>query len=283
MNSLSIFPPLLACLAAFVGCNRNHGGTPKEAPMIIFRGADGRTLTMEGLLRATGTFRYEIVGGTDVPAEADLLHKQARQAGEAGDHKKALALLKRASNLAPQWPYPPYDMAYTYLLMNDFARARQYYRKTVELAPRGFFTAITALDTLEREQKGDFPTGTYLAYLSLEWMNDRVEKAAVVRNLAKRVPRFAPAWEELAKISDGDAERLAAIEKGLAAEPDAETKGMLQINKALVLDKQGDHEGAVRLLGELALDAKSTYSTEHLAKVTLAVVAKKHAEKHDDE
>jgi hypothetical protein len=37
-------------------------------------------------------------------------------------------------------------------------------------------------NNLEREQKGDFPSGTYLAYLSLESMNDRAEKAAVVRN-----------------------------------------------------------------------------------------------------
>ena len=243
--------------------------------MVIFRAADGRTLTMEELRGVTGTFRYEIVGGTNVPAEAELLHKQAQQAGGAGDLKKALALLERASNLAPQWPYPLYDMAYTYLLMDDDNKARQYYRRTVELAPRGFFTAITALDTLEREQKGEFPTGTYLEYLSLEWMDDRGKRAEAVRRLAKRVPHFAPAWKELAKISDGDAERLAAIEKGLAAEPDAETKGMLQIDKALVLSTQGDHEGAVRLLGELALDSKSTYSTEQLAKVTLAMVAKK--------
>src|ERR1700693_2774275 len=109
MNSVPIFPTLLACLAAFVGCSRNHGGTPKEAPMVIFRGADGRTLSREELLRATGTFRYEIVGGTDVPAEADLLHKQARQVGEAGDHKKALALLERASNLATQLQYSLYE------------------------------------------------------------------------------------------------------------------------------------------------------------------------------
>jgi len=275
MNTVPIFPPMLACLAALVGCNHTQGGTPKEAPMVIFRGADGRTLTMEELRGVTGTFRYEIVGGANVPAEAQLLHKQAQHAGGAGDLKEALALLERASKLAPQWPYPLYDMAYTYLLMNDFEKARQYYRKTVELAPRGFFTAITALDTLEREQKGDFPTGTYLAYLSLEWMDDHGKRAEAVRYLAKRAPRFAPAWKELAKISDGDTERLAAIEKGLAAEPDAETKGMLQIDKALVLSRQGDHEGAVRLLGELALDSKSTYSTEHLAKVTLAMVAKK--------
>ena len=75
--------------------------------------------------------------------------------------------------------------------------------------------------------------------------------------------------------TDADAEKLAAIEKGLAAKPDGETKGILLINKALINYRLGDHEGAVRLLGELALDPASTYATEHLAKVTLARIAEK--------
>lgn len=266
---------LVLALFAVAGCNRNQSTTPKETPVVVFRAADGRTITMNELQGMTGTFRYEIIGSTNVPAEAESLHKQARQAGGAGDYKKALADLERASKLAPQWPYPVYDMAYTYLLMKDLDNARTYYQKTVELAPRGFFTAITALDSLRREQKGDLPSGTYLTYLSLEWMDDPGQKVQAVRQLVKQVPQFAPAWKELAVLSDDDADRLAAIEKGLAANPDAETKGTLQINKALILDRKGDREGAVRVLGELALDPASTNSTEHLAKVTLAHFTKK--------
>src|SRR5262249_59470647 len=89
-------------------------------------------------------------------------------------------------------------MAFTYLLMKDAENARKHYRKAVELAPRGFFTAITALDTLEREAKGDLPAGTYLAYLSLEWVDDPGKKAAAVAQLVKQAPRFAPAWKEQA-------------------------------------------------------------------------------------
>lgn len=72
-----------------------------------------------------------------------------------------------------------------------------------------------------------------------------------------------------------DAEKLAAIEKGLAASPDAETKGMLEINRALILEKRGQHDRAVQLLGELALDPASTFATEHLAKAMLANISKK--------
>jgi Flp pilus assembly protein TadD len=264
----------VAALSA--GCNRAaNESSPKEEAVIIFRAADGRTLTMADLRGLSGTFQYEILGKSNVPAEAELLHKQGRQAGAAGDYKKAITLLERASSLAPAWPYPVYDTAFTYLLMKDAENARKHYRKTVELAPRGFFTALTALGTLDREAKGELPAGTYLAYLSLEWMSDPSKKAAAVRELVKRVPQFAPAWKEQALQADADADKLAAIEKGLAANPDGETKGILLINKALIMDRSGDHEAAVRLLGELALDPASTHATEHLAKVTLANLATK--------
>jgi tetratricopeptide (TPR) repeat protein len=276
-----VFTLMLFVLAIpAAGCNRDRQSTPNDSPpkedaIVIFHAPDGRTLTMADLRGLTGTFQYEILGKINVPAEAESLHKQARQSGGAGEYKKAITLLERASELAPAWPYPVYDMAFTYLLMKDDENARKHYRRTVELAPRGFFTAITALDALDREAKGELAVGTYLAYLSLEWMDDSGKKTDAVRQLAKRVPSFAPAWKEMAMQSDADAEKLAAIEKGLKANPDGETKGILLINKALILDRSGDHAGAVRLLGELALDPASTYATEHLAKVTLANVAKK--------
>src|SRR5258705_182256 len=68
---------------------QDEGRTQTEAPVIVFRSADGRTLTLEELQGVTGTFRYEIVGGADVPAEAKALHQRAREAGGAteDDHR----------------------------------------------------------------------------------------------------------------------------------------------------------------------------------------------------
>lgn len=242
----------------------------REGATVIFRGADGRTLTPEDLHGFTGRVRYEVIGNENVPPEAERLHQEARQAGERGEHERAIALLTQASELAPRWPYPVYDMAYTYLLRKDFAQALHYYRRTVELAPRGFFTAITARDTLEREAQGTLPAGTYLAYLSLEWL-DPPTKASLVRQMVERHPHFAPAWKELSLLLNGD-ERLEAIEKGLGANPDRDTRGLLHLNKAMVLNEQGKREEAVRLLGELALDPESTLATEHLAKSSLAML-----------
>jgi tetratricopeptide (TPR) repeat protein len=261
----------LTCVALLGGLVHEGCGKQRDPNPIVFRSADGKTLTMEDLRGFTGTIRWEIASA-NVPQEATSLHDQARRAGAAGDYGEAIALLKRAATIAPQWPYPFYDMAYTFLLAKDADNARTYYRKTLELAPRGFFTAITALDTLERERTGDLPAGTYRAYLSLESLADPQEKADLLRRLTAQIPRFAPAWKDLASMLK-DTERLSAIEKGLAAAPDAETKGMLLVNKALVLNAAGDRNGAIKLLGELALDPNSTYGTEHWAKASLALIA----------
>jgi len=96
-----------------------------------------------------------------------------------------------------------------------------------------------------------------------------------VRQLVVQAPGFAPAWKEQAMLANTDDEKLAFIEKGLAANPDGETKGILLVNKALIMARSGEKETAIRLLGELALDPTSTYAAEHLAKVSLADIAGK--------
>jgi len=58
---------LLQSRVLSVGCAGDEDGTEKEAGVIVFRSADGRTLTLEELKGATGTFRYEIVGAAGRP------------------------------------------------------------------------------------------------------------------------------------------------------------------------------------------------------------------------
>ena len=268
----------------------SQGAVPAgEMGTIILTLPDGRKLTTDELHRmtgrvdfrdgklldVTGKVQYETIGKSNVSPAAESLHQQARQAGGRGDYETAIALFQQASELAPAWPYPIYDRAYTHLLIKDFDAARMYYQRTLELSPRGFFTAITALHTLVREKNGDLPIGTYLAYLSLEWTENEAQRDGAAREMVKQIPQFAPAWKEFASLCDDDDERFAAIEKGLAASPDAETKGMLEINKALVLNLKGDQAAAVRILEELALDPKSTFGTEHSAKAALSILLMK--------
>jgi tetratricopeptide (TPR) repeat protein len=274
MRYVIVFALSIPMCVILFACNQTQSEERKEAPIIIFRGADGRTITLKDIRDFTGEYNYEIIGSRDIPAEAQALHQQARQAGGKGDYKKALVLLDRASELAPQWPYPVYDKAYTLLLMKDYDSAREYYRKTIMLSPRGFFTAITALDTLEREKKGDLPTGTYLEYLRMEWFEDQEQKNKAARQMVNRLPQFAPGWKQLFLLLDDDREMLAVLEKGLMATPDAETKGALQINRALILKRQGNLDAAVRILGELALDPNSPLDVEQMAKVALKTIVR---------
>jgi tetratricopeptide (TPR) repeat protein len=214
--------------------------------------------------------RWEVIGAGSVPPEAAHLHRQARQAGESGDYDRALRLLEEAHRLAPDWPYPLYDAAFTYLLQDDAVRAERYYARVDRLAPRGFFTCKTSLDGLHRELAGELPTGFCKAYATLEWVRDPAEKRAILEGIVGGFPNFAPAWNELANLLDAPDAILDAVARGLAASPDDDTRGMLLIRRALALHARGRAAEAVPILGELALDPASTLATESLAKYTLA-------------
>jgi tetratricopeptide (TPR) repeat protein len=239
----------------------------------VFRDATGRELTTSDLAGYTGQVRWELVGGEDLPSEAVALHRQARQAGENSDYDRALRLLDEAHRLAPNWPYPVYDAAFTYLLQDDAVRAEEYYAKVDRLAPRGFFTCKTSLWSLRRELAGDLPPGFSKAYATLEWIQDPAEKRAIMQSLVKRFPAHAPAWKDLAVLLEDPEDCLEAVARGLAADPDDETKGVLLIRRAIILHERGRSAEAVQILGELALDPTATLAGESIAKYVLGQIS----------
>jgi tetratricopeptide (TPR) repeat protein len=239
---------------------------------LVFADAEGRVLTTRDLERFTGVVDWQIRGARTVPAGAVRLHEEARTAGARGDYDRALMLLDKAHALAPAWPYPVYDAAFTYLLQGDTDTAERCYAEVDRLAPRGFFTCKATLDSLRRERAGTLPSGFCKAFTALESLDDPPRKKAILEGIVARFPAFAPAWKELAILLENPGDRLRAIEKGLEANPDGETSGMLLLNKALVLHQRGERDAAIAILGELALDPASTLATETLAKATLARV-----------
>jgi tetratricopeptide (TPR) repeat protein len=239
---------------------------------IVFKDKSGRILTRQDLRNATGKFNWEIKSDKPVSQEAMALHEKGRTAGQKGDYTAALSHFERASRLAPDWPYPIYDAAFTHLLQGDSEKALERYERVNALAPRGFFTTKTAVDALRRERANKLPAGTYLAYLSLEWIGDSARKRQAVEALVQKAPQFAPLWEIRAKTATNDAQKLEYLERGLAATPDPETYGFLRINQALVLAGKGERAKAIEILGTLALDPASPLDVEALAKWTLTTI-----------
>jgi tetratricopeptide (TPR) repeat protein len=266
---------LMLVAVSLAACSRSERSAASQEgkPVdrrLIFKDSAGRELTTKDLEGVTGKVRWEVIGADAVPPEASRLHQEARAAGGRGEYARALEMLDRAHALAPTWPYPVYDAAFTYLLQGDAAKAEERYAEVDRMAPRGFFTAKASLDCLRRERAGALPPGFCKAFAMMEWMEDREKKRAMLEGIVAFEPTFPVAWKELSGLLDDDEARLQAINKGLEHGPDGETKGVLLINKALILHRRGDRDGAVKMLGELALDPQSTLGTEMVAKATLA-------------
>jgi len=253
-------------------CGRGQSVQEKATgARLVYRDAAGRELTTDDIRGVSGKVRWEVIGAGSIPEEASCLHSEARQAGGRGDLAQALNLLAEAHRLAPDWAYPVYDTAFTYLLQGDAARAEAFYAEVDRMEPRGFFTAKTSLDCLRRERAGGLFPGFCKAFASLEGMDEKARKG-LLESIVEKYPAFPPAWKELSTLREDDEARLQAIARGLEHDPDPETKGVLLINRAFILHRRGDREGAIQILGELALDPRSTLSSELLAKAALAEV-----------
>lgn len=239
------------------------------AERLVFRDATGRELTTRDLEGVSGPVRWEVIGGQNVPERARQAHQQAREAGGRGDYAHALDLLDLARDLAPDWPYPVYDAAFTYLLLGEAAKAEELYARVDQMAPRGFFTCKTSLDLLRRERAGEFRLGFAQAYASTEWM-EPAQKRRVLEAIVEQFPGCALAWKDLSLLLEDDDARLHAIEQGLRGHPDPEARGVLLINRAALFAGRGEQDAAIAILGGLALSPSSTFATEQLAKAMLA-------------
>lgn len=252
----------------------NSNGQSEGTDKLVFKDDKGNKISMSDLKGVTGSYNWELKGDIEIPQEANKLHQEARQHGSKGEYDLGIEKLKKASEIAPNWAYPNYDLAYTYLLMQDFPNALKYYEMTDKMKPRGFFTAKTAYWSLKKEKEGDFQEGLYLAFMQVEWMDTDEEKLQVARAIVDRFPKYAPAWKIIAQKANNTEKRLDAVEKGLNCNPDEDTKGVLLINKALVKNIQEKQEEAKEILGELIFNEESTFGNIELAKFVLSTIAK---------
>ncbi len=244
-------------MIALTGCGKRD-----DAP-VVYTQQDGKKTG--AITELDGKVSYQVMGEDNVAPQAQALHQRARVKGQSGDYDGAIALLGEAIVAQPNWPYPHYDMAFTYLLKGDSANALSKYQDVARLAPKGFFTTKTAVWCLEKEKQGTFPAGTYLAYVSLEW-TDPNQKAQLVNELATRLPTFTPIWKEKALLADDYAERLRLLDHALSMDADDETYGFLILNKAVTLQQTGQPSAAKALLTILMEGNRTTHSSQNLAR-----------------
>ena len=249
----------LLCVLCCVGCKRQSDNE------VVYTTADGKkSRNIKAVSVADTNVPYQVVGGKPIPEEAKRLHQEARTKGEAGEYDEALALLEQAARLAPEWAYPPYDMAFTYLLKGETATALQKYLEADKLEPRGFFTTKTAVWSLKKEQAGEFPSGTYLTYVSLEWTAP-AKKRVVLEKMTAQIPKFTPAWKDRMLLAENEEDRGMLLTKALGLESDVETHGILMLNQAALLHRLGQREQALRLTADLQTNASSTLHTKEMA------------------
>jgi tetratricopeptide (TPR) repeat protein len=244
---------------------------------VTFLDDQRRPLTLEEIRDIPGTVTWEVTYHVEVPPEAHRLHQEGRAAGARGEYDAAVALLSSAAELAPLWPYPVYDRAFTHLFKRDFDAALSDFRKTMELAPQGFFVVEVAIDTLTREAAGEFPRGLYGAFSSFEHLT-KDQQRSVAERLVQNHPSFAAGWNVHASFAADPLARLEAIEQGLAAKPDRVTRGFLMVNRALAMSSLDDTEGAASILQRLLSDATGSITTRAGAQLALARMQPPHAQ-----
>lgn len=240
-----------------------------ENKVIIFE-KDGKQISAEDLEGATGTYDWSISSSKTISPKAIELHNAGRELGATGNSEAAIATMKEAHALEPDWAYPLYDIAYTYLLNGKNAQALEYYEKVDRVEPRGFFTSKTALWSLRKEQAGHFQEGLYQAYLQLEWLPSDQDRMNLARQIVTKFPDYAPAWKEIGILSENSKDKTDAFDRVLNMDADMDTKGSVLINKAIGFGNQGARDKSVDILGSVILDPDTTLGNLEVAKFVLA-------------
>ena len=106
---------------------------------IVFKDKAGHMITKSELENTTGKINYEIMDNKNIDPTARKLHREARELGQSGKYDLAISKLEETIKIQPDWSYPIYDLAFTYLLKGDFDNALKFYKKI--RCPRRFLAS----------------------------------------------------------------------------------------------------------------------------------------------
>jgi tetratricopeptide (TPR) repeat protein len=121
----------------------------------------------------------------------DYFEKGMRR-GEAADFSAAEASFRKAVTLAPEEPYPHYELGYTLALVGRHEEALQEFRRTEQLR-RGFFLVETEISVCEQLLSGSIDSEVVEILRSLQHLVDGGDaQGEDAVTLSRRVIELAP-------------------------------------------------------------------------------------------
>eukprot|EP01084_Bolivina_argentea_P300772 518713_1 len=103
--------------------------------LILFRVHKCIKITMKEVEQGVSESQIKPNSGNPIPPTAKTIYQEAIQKRSNGKYKEARDELLFAHNIVPQWEYPLYELAYTYLLQKDYKNALFWYKKYRDRIP----------------------------------------------------------------------------------------------------------------------------------------------------
>ena len=180
------------------------------------------------------------------PKRPDALNFMGMLQHQRGRHPQALALLQKASKLAPRQPSVWNNLGNVLVALDQFAQAEKAFRRSLALVESA--EALTNIARLQRRRQ--------------EWTRSE----ASCRRAIALAPESGEAWHYLSLALLGQQRAEEAFEAAVQAELLLPQQSRRRESYGRALTAAGEHERAVEFYRDwLAKDPDSAYARHHLA------------------
>jgi tetratricopeptide (TPR) repeat protein len=180
--------------------------------------------------------------------------------GSAGRYAEAEDSFRRAIVLAPDEPYPHYELGFTLSLLGRHDEALEEFVLTESLA-HGFFSVQTEIYICDQVLAGRMDADTYGWLRDLQRLTDTgatssPEATSIARMVIRRAPDLALGYFYLGKSLIGRSSKDAqqALERCVELQPDESTEINARGHLGLLLRDAGDEADARRIWKDILRD-----------------------------
>lgn len=180
--------------------------------------------------------------------------------GGASDFARAEACFREAVSLAPEEPYPHYELGYTLFLLGRYAEALDEFRRTDALS-RGFFLVQTEAYLCERVISGSVGPAALSVLRHLQHLTDSgaaqgEEAVAAAEHAVALAPDCALAHFYLGKALLGPSRAAAeqSLRRCLELGPDDTTAIDARFHLGVLRQEAGEEDEARRVWREIVAD-----------------------------